>query len=143
MKLRLLNTAHGLVPMYDADFDEKKKLKLGVAYLADIKVERNPLFHQKYFALINAAWECLPERQRHGFRTRELFRKYVEVAAGHCETFFSPQRGEWVEIPKSIAFDKVDDAEFEDIYLRVRNVIDKLLSPFLTKEQFENILLNF
>ena len=30
MKLQVLNTAHGLVPLYDADYDEKKKLKVMV-----------------------------------------------------------------------------------------------------------------
>lgn len=143
MKLNLLNTIHGLVPMYDADYEEKKKLKLGEAYTAEIRLSRNPRFHQKYFALINAAWELLPQRKKDGLRTCENFRKYIEVAAGHCETFYSPQRKEWVEIPKSIAFDKMDEAEFSDLYNRVRFVIDTILAPVITKEQFENILLHF
>lgn len=143
MKLFLLNTSHGLVPMYDADYDEKKKLKLGVTYAAEIKPARNFQFLKKYFSLINAAWEFLPESQQKGFREKELFRKYVEVAAGHCDLFYSPIRKEWVEVPRSIAFDKMDEAEFEDLYTRVRNVIDAILAPFITQEDFERVLLNF
>lgn len=55
MKLQLLNTTRGLVPLYDEDFEEKKKLKLGTEYTAEIKVSRNSKFHRKYFALLNAA----------------------------------------------------------------------------------------
>lgn len=143
MKLFLLNTSHGLVPMYDADYEEKKKLKLGVTYAAEIKPARNFQFLKKYFSLINAAWELLPESQQKGFRDKELFRKYVEVAAGHCDLFYSPTRKEWVEIPKSIAFDKMDEADFEDLYLKVRNVIDTILAPVISQEDFERVLLNF
>lgn len=143
MKLLLLNTIHGLVPMYDDSYEEKKKLKLGETYSAEIRLVRNPQFHKKYFSLINAAWELLPERQQTGFRTSENFRKYIEVAAGHCDTFYSPQRKEWVEIPKSIAFDKMDEASFSDLYNKVRFVIDNILSPVISKEDFERVLLHF
>lgn len=36
MKLNLLNTVQGLKPLYDDDFDEKKKLKIGEVYTAEI-----------------------------------------------------------------------------------------------------------
>lgn len=55
MKLNLLNTAHGLVPMYEDDFDEKKKLRIGQVYKADITVPRNTSFHRKAFALIDSS----------------------------------------------------------------------------------------
>ena len=82
MKLQLLNTISGLVPCYDEDFDEKKKLKLGEVYEAEIKLVRNPKFHRKFFSLLNCAWEYLPEGRRNGFRTKENFRRYLTVAAG-------------------------------------------------------------
>ena len=98
---------------------------------------------RKYFALVNAAWACLPERAQAKLKTPENFRKYVEVAAGHCETFYHPRLREFVEIPKSIAFDSMDGAAFEDMYGRVRAVIDSLLGPVLSPEEFDRILLNF
>ncbi|GHT56798.1 hypothetical protein AGMMS49982_23820 [Bacteroidia bacterium] len=51
------NTAHGLIPCYDADYDEKKELKIGETFKAKITLARNYEFHKKYFALINCAWE--------------------------------------------------------------------------------------
>jgi hypothetical protein len=59
MKLFLQNTTHGLIPCYDADYDEKKKLKAGKVYKVEIKLARNYDFHKKYFALINCAWEYI------------------------------------------------------------------------------------
>ena len=140
MKLKLLNTASGLKPMYDEDYDEKRKLKLGQVYTATITLDRNPDFHRKMFALINAAWECLPERQTEGFRTMENFRKYVTVAAGFCDLYYHPRLKEWVEIPRSWSFEKMDNAEFEDLYNKVLDVILKLVSKFVSEEEFMNIL---
>lgn len=143
MDILLLNTAAGLVPLYDDGYEEKRKLKLGQTYRARIVKARNPEFHRKYFALINAAWACLPEQAQAKLKTPENFRKYAEVAAGHCETIYHPRLREFVEIPKSIAFDSMDGAAFEDMYGRVRAVIDSLLGPVLSPEEFDRILLNF
>ena len=63
MKLQLKNTMSGLVPINDASYDEKKKLKIGQVYEVTIKLVRNYDFHKKYFALINCAWEYLPEHK--------------------------------------------------------------------------------
>lgn len=86
MKIKLLNTPSGLKPMYDEDYEEKKKLKIGEVYEATIKRPRNLSFHKKYFALINLAWEYQNERAVEHFKHNiELFRKTIEVAAGWCD----------------------------------------------------------
>ena len=48
MKLLLLNTASGLKPMYDEDYEEKK-LKIGEVYQATIKTVRNYELHKNNF----------------------------------------------------------------------------------------------
>ena len=45
MKLLLLNTTSGLKPMYDEDYEEKQKLKIGEVYQATIKTVRNYELH--------------------------------------------------------------------------------------------------
>jgi len=100
MKLFLQNTAVGLVPLYDSDFDEKRKLKQGQVYLADIKVARNIQFHRKMFSMLNTAWALLPERTQNGFRSFEGFRAYLLVAAGFYDSYFSPRLKEFVEVPQ-------------------------------------------
>lgn len=143
MKLLVINTPRGLVPLGDDDYDEKKKLKLGQTYSVEVKVARNVDFHRKYFALISYAWEFLNEQETERFRTKENFRKYVEVAAGHCDVIFHPRLQEYVEIPKSISFGKMDNAEFSDLYQRVKDVIFSIIGDRVTQDQFERLLLDF
>lgn len=143
MKLLVVNTPRGLVPLGDDDYEEKKKLKLGQTYSVEVKVARNVDFHRKYFALISYAWEFLNEQETERFRTKENFRKYVEVAAGHCDVIFHPRLQEYVEIPKSISFGKMDNAEFSDLYRRVKDVIFSIIGNRVTQDQFERLLLDF
>ena len=143
MKLLVINTPRGLVPLGDDDYDEKKKLKLGQTYSVEVKVARNVDFHRKYFALISYAWEFLNEQETERFRTKENFRKYVEVAAGHCDVIFHPRLQEYVEIPKSISFGKMDNAEFSDLYQRVKDVIFSIIGDRVSEKEFERLLLDF
>lgn len=139
----LMNTPTGLLPVGDDSYDEKKRLKLGQTYIAEIRVPRNIKFHKKYFSLINLAWEYLPEKTSKGFRTKENFRKYVEVAAGWCDPFFSPGLKQWVEIPKSISFASMDDTQFTELYDRVKGVIFTLIGKYVTEEEFDRYLSQF
>ena len=144
MKLQVLNTPVGLKPLYDEDFDEKKKLKIGEVYEVTIKQPRNLPFQRKYFSLIILAWEYQNERVvEHFHHNIELFRKTVEMAAGWCEIIYSIQRKEWIETPKSIAFDKMDNAEFTELYERVKDVLFKVFLKNMPIEEFEKNLINF
>lgn len=143
MKLNLLCTQQGLVPMYDEDYDLKKRLKIGQTYVADVKVARNVGFHRKYWALLNAAWSLLPERTSNGFRSLEGFRSYVIVAAGFYELYFNPRLKEFVEVPKSISFEKMDEVEFSELYDRSKDVIWSIIGRYVSEEDFERCLINF
>ena len=145
MKLLLQNTAVGLVPLYDSDFDEKRKLKVGQVYQADIKVVRNILFHRKMWAMLNTAWALLPERTQNGFRSLEGSRAYLLVSAGYYDPYYSPRLREFVEIPKSMSFASMDEAEFSECYDRIKDVIWGILSKRrgITPEIFEQYLANF
>ena len=72
MKIKVKCTAHGLIPLYDDDFEEKKRLKEGQEYIVDVKLARNLNFHRKYFAMLGAAWALLTERQRSFFSQGRL-----------------------------------------------------------------------
>lgn len=144
MELNLLNTAGGLVPCDDNDYEEKRKLKVGQIYKATIKLNRNYRLHRKYFALINCAWAYQNERQTAFFKgSVEIFRKTMEMAAGHCERVYSIEHKEWRDIPKSIAFDKMDEAEFRDLYERVKDVLFATALRGVSEEEFLDALVNF
>lgn len=141
----LQNTAVGLVPLYESDFDEKRKLQIGQVYMAEIKVARNIRFHRKMWAMLNTAWSLLPEKTQNGFRSFEGFRAYLLVAAGFYDTYFSPRLKEFVEVPKSMSFASMDEVEFNGCYERIKDVIWAVLQPRvrITQEVFEQYLANF
>lgn len=144
MEIHLLNTARGLVPCDDYDYEEKGKLKIGEIYRARITKARNYQFHKKYFQLINCAWSYQNEKTTVHFKESvECFRKTVEIAAGHCDIVYSIARKEWIEIPKSIAFDKMDDAEFTDLYERVKDVLFSIFLKDINEYDFLRNLSNF
>ena len=143
MKLNVYNTPHGLIPCYDEDFDEKKKLKIGAYYSVEVKLLRNYEFHKKYFALINLAWEYLTEKQQDFFKTKEKFRKTIEMAAGFSEIIYSIARKEWIEMPLSIAFDKLDEAGFTDLYEKVKDVLFLTALKNISIEEFQKNLSSF
>lgn len=138
-----MNTAQGLKPLYDDDFEEKKKLRIGQTYKAKVTVPRNLQFHRKYWSMITCAWDLLTEKQREFFGNKESFRKTLQVAAGHCERVFHLRLREWVEVPKSIAFDKMSGDEFEELYRGVREVLLTVFLKHLTIEQFEETMINY
>lgn len=144
MKIKLLNTVQGLKPLYDEDFDEKKKLKIGEIYEADVKKARNLQFHKKYFALINCAWEYQNEKVVEFFHhNKDAFRKTVEIAAGLYEPVYLIGKKEWSQAPKSIAFDKMDEAEFMDLYDNVKRVLFQTFLRHIDEEEFVKNLINF
>lgn len=144
MELYLLNTSQGLKPLYDSDYEEKKKLRIGTEYKAKITVARDITKHKKYFALINCAWEYQDERRQAFFKNNiNVFRKTVEIAAGHCDLVYSLQRKEWVEQARSIAFDKMDDLAFNELYERVKDVLFSHFLTHISVDEFMENLKNF
>lgn len=143
MKFLVVNTPRGLVPFGDDDYEAKKKLKVGETYTVDIKVMRNVDFHRKYFAMIAYAWEFLNEKEAERFKSKENFRKYLEIAAGHCEIIYHPRLQEFVEIPKSISFGSMDNTAFSDLYDRIKNVIFSIIGERVSETEFERLLLDF
>lgn len=143
MRLLVVNTPRGLVPFGDDDYEEKKKLKVGQTYSMEVKVVRNVDFHRKYFAMISYAWEYLNEVEVERFKTKDNFRKYLEITAGHCDVIFHPRLQEFVEIPKSISFSSMDNASFSDLYDRVKDVIFSIIGSRVSEAEFEHLLMDY
>jgi hypothetical protein len=143
MKIKLCRSPFGLSGAYDDDREAIKRLKHDEIYEVDIKLQRNPAFHRKYFALFRVAWEYQNEDTQSWFGSMDAWRKAVEVAAGHCEKAYSLTLNDWVEIPKSIAFDKMKEEEFQDLYERVKHVLFTIFLPDIAEEDFFEALKDF
>ncbi len=134
MKLFVKNTLAGLVPLYSSDLDEKNKLKLGAEYEAEIKHPRNIGFHRKFMALVNIGHQNTLLDMPF-----ETYRRYVTMKAGYFKTY-TTDKGTYYEA-ESISFSSMDQAQFEEVYERVLQVIIKDIN--VTPEEISEVLINF
>ena len=151
MELNLMNTARGLIPMYDEDYDEKMKLKIGQVYRAKVSVPRNIGLHRKYFALVRCAWDLLPPGLREEYGEGETdnkhaldnFRRDIQMDAGYYDIMYCRGIDRKIKVPRSISFDNLSGDGFENLYRRVREVLLEKYLAHITMEQFEEQLLNY
>lgn len=144
MKLNLVRKEFYFVPATDDDMQIALKVKKGEVVQANIKVLRNYAFLKKFWALINVAWSFLTEPQQEFFHNSvDGFRCTLEVAAGYYDEFYDATRKSWVQKPKSIAFDKMDEAEFSKLYEAVVDVIFKIFLRQVNKDEFYQALKDF
>jgi hypothetical protein len=145
MKLKLHCTAHGLVPLYDEDYEEKKRLKVGKDYEAEIKLADNTRFLGKYMTFMKVSFSCLPQRvQDDYFGGRwENWRNELELVAGSYEAVFSLETKKMEHRHKSIAFGRMPEEEREQLYERVKNCAWSIIGKYVTPEIFERKLIDF
>lgn len=90
---------------------------------------RNGKFHRKFFGLLNFAFEAwTPDRTHKQYKGKPVtknfnhFRKNVTILAGFYEQTFNIDGTMELEA-QSISFANMDDAEFEQVYSAVADVI--------------------
>lgn len=85
---------------------------------------RNPELHGWHFIILTAVFESQEQ-----FENDKMFRKWIEVGAGHCD-FVPGPKGRMVAIPRSIGWDELDDDDFQEHH---EKAIDFLRSPDCTR----------
>lgn len=144
MRVHLVKIGHALTAASETDLTLLDSLTEGRTYRADIKSVRNVRFHFKYMKLMRTAWEYLRENQQEFFRNNfDIFRKTIEIAAGCSERVYSLSRKEWLEVPRSIAFDKMEEAEFRTLYERVKDVLFNTALKGVSEQDFMKTLIDF
>lgn len=113
-----------LVPADDAATAALSKIKFGADVQVEIKRPRNILHHRKFWALAN----LVADNQEH-YETAEQVVAALKAATGHCDWFPMKYGEHMVAIPKSIAFHKMDQTEFEAFYDRCIQVVAKHFLP--------------
>ncbi len=144
MKINLLRKDFALCPATDEDMEKMLKIKKGVPFEANVRQVRNYPFLKKFFALINTSWEFLDERQQEFFHgSKDGFRHTLTMAAGYYDTVYSITNNQWVQIPKSISFDKMEEPEFDKLYEGVVDVIFRLFLERVDRSRFYEALKDF
>ena len=63
--------------------------------------------------------------------------KQEGVVAGVCDRVYTPRLKDWIDIPKSISFASMDEAEFREVYYKVREVLfEYYLQQYLSVTEF-------
>lgn len=116
-------TDMGLVPMYDSDYEEKQRLKVGDTVLCSIKRPRNYEFHKKFWALLRLTVTNLPHliQQQMQIFTEEDMLDCLKIDLGLYSTVW--HGGKEIIKAGSISFAKMDESEFERFFQRSVDVI--------------------
>lgn len=106
--------------------DMFNELKSNVWYSCDLKEPRNPVFHAKLFAVLQETLDNLPEES--GLNKLDTYGllKAIEFEIGEVEQI-RKLNGEMVLVPKSIAFENMDNIEFGKMYEKIVAICETLI----------------
>lgn len=143
--IEVVKTNRGELRGYGQENDEAfkrfktftKNLEPGEFFSFTYRRPRNIKFHRKYFALLDFLydhWEPEQGRKRLTYKghaiakNREAFREQITILAGFYEQTFDLE-GRMRLVAKSIAFDKMSEEEFAELYKATIDVGMKHILP--------------
>lgn len=127
MKFFLVKTHHGFMPADSEDSDKVRKVGEGEIIECRSVDQRILGHHRKFFALLKLAHENLPEQYDQHFPTVDDLRYELIRRAGFYRSY-TDLKGNLQYIPESIAFDKMSQERFEQLYDRVLDLVCEILS---------------
>lgn len=77
------------------------------------KAPRSPGFHRRFFAKLGRLFDMQEQ-----FLDVEALRAWLTVGAGECD-FYPGPKGRMVALPRSIAWDRLDDVEFAALVAKI------------------------
>jgi hypothetical protein len=117
----LTKTLSGLVAADEEAKQALRRWKVGETLKCGVKKPRDYTNHKRYFALLSLTFE-----NQEKYSSLEHFRKAVQIAAGHVDELITLE-GEVLLLPKSIAYDALDEMEFSKVFAETMTVCAKIL----------------
>ncbi len=133
-----------LIPVDPQAQEFISKLKLGAGVTASVKLNRNPKFHRKYFALLNFAfdaWEPVTKEYKGQKVCKQFdqFRRDIVILAGYYDTSIT-LKGDVRLTAKSISFSRMSEDEFSSLYDATIGVILSRILTNYTKDDIERVI---
>ena len=131
-------TPYGLVPLYDSDYDLKKRLRVGSVVKCKVSNPRNYEHHKKFFALVRLTFDNLPSNLAEYFKVHneeDMLRRFKRDL-GYFKTSLN-ERGEKEIEYQSISFSAMEQHEFERFY---NQCIDLVLYKYLKGIDKEDLI---
>lgn len=109
-------------------------LDVGDTVKAEFKFPRSPGHHRAFFRMLGLIFD-----RQEQFDNADKLRQWLTVGAGYCD-FMPGPTGRMVAIPQSIAYEKMEEAEFSNFHQSVRDFLwtphaRRFLWPHLSEEQ--------
>lgn len=122
-------TPYGLVPLYDSDYETKKRLKAGSTVKCKVSLPRNYEHHKKFFALVRLTFDNLPARlaEYWNIHNEEDMLRRFKRDLGYYTSHIN-ERGEREIEYRSISFSAMEQYEFERFY---NQCIDLVLHQYI------------
>ena len=114
------------------------KCKIDQSLMVEIKRQRNPGFHRKYFSLLNFAFDHLEfEDQKITF---DDFRSQITMLAGYKREVVHFMTGETRWEPLSISFGSMKQDEFEKLYSATVDVLIRFVLKNYQSEDIDRVI---
>ena len=110
-------TPHGLVPLYDSDYELARKLRVGSTVRCRVSLPRNYEFHKKFFALLRLTYDNLPcplVERWHIHSLDDMLRRF-KYDLGYYQATYNDDGEREIEY-RSISFSQMDQTAFERFY---------------------------
>lgn len=134
MKYLFRRGLNGLNPFGEDAEKFFRTLKVGDVVNLEIRRPRNPLQHRLYWQL------CRTVAMNHSTLTNEdMVHQAIKILTGHVDIVRIGD--DLVQIPRSIAFDKMDQVEFDEFFERAKNVVAEQILPGVGLRELQDEIL--
>lgn len=133
VKIVCRKVGRSLVPVDDEGHDALAKVKDGRDVKVEFTLSRNLRHHRLAFAIFNFMKMHCPNMEK---RSTEQIKTMVKLATGFVETYIDVDTGKTVCVPRSIAYESMDQLEFNAFFDAAVNVIvNRWMAPGTTSEE--------
>lgn len=131
-------TPYGLVPLYESDYDLKKRLRVGSTVRCRVSQPRNYEFHKKFFALVRLTFDNLPFPLvgRWAIRSMDDMLRRFKRDLGYFTSTVGELGEREIEY-RSISFAAMDEHEFEAFY---ENCVNLVLHKYLSGTDRQDLI---
>lgn len=126
----------GLVAADDLALEVLQKIEANKDVLVWLKRSRNPAHHRKFMALVKLIFDNQTK-----YASREALLTAIKIGVGHCDFYQVGEKSAFV--PRSLAFEAMDQTEFERFYDAVVQVVTSQIIPGLKPGELRRQLEEF
>ncbi len=142
MRAVLIKTENGLRGSTPADHEAYTKLKRrlermkpGTWFRMEWAVPRHGAHHRKLFALL-----ALVADNSETYDTTEKALVAIKLVTGYADPVIDPRTGELTQVPQSIAYDSMDQDEFDRFYQAAIDGVLRFILPGMDETTADRLL---